>query len=349
VYRGRVRAERSLGRFALFVTYFPQLVAGPIERAGRLMPELRKEVRFDPAAVADGLRTMAWGLFKKVVVADRLARAVDAVYAAPAGHDGPTLVLATVFFALQIYGDFSGYSDMALGAARVLGVDLMQNFRTPYRARSVQDFWHRWHISLSTWFRDYVYLTLGGNRVSPPRWCFNVLVVFLLSGLWHGASWTFVLWGAFHGVWMVASRLSAGGRARLARACGLDRVPRLHGALQVALTFALVCAGWVLFRARTIADAAAVARGATAGWPVLARGGVAALSAGLGLTPAGLFITVALALLLLLVEARAGDAPPMQLVAQAPPFLRWPAYYVLVSLILVFGVFENAPFIYFQF
>jgi hypothetical protein len=238
---------------------------------------------------------------------------------------------------------------MALGAAKVLGVDLMVNFRTPYRARSVQDFWHRWHISLSTWFRDYVYVTLGGNRVAPARWCFNVMVVFLLSGLWHGASWTFVLWGAFHGAWMVASRVSEGARHRLSAGLGLLCLPRLHAALQLTVTFALVCAGWVLFRARTVADAFAVARGSLHGWGAALDGGLQGLAAGLGLVPAELVLTVGFAVLLLVVELRAGEAPPMRLVAAAPAYVRWPAYYVLVSLIVSFGVFENTPFIYFQF
>jgi alginate O-acetyltransferase complex protein AlgI len=350
VYRGRVRAERHLGFFALFVTYFPQLVAGPIERAANLLPQLEKEVAFDAERVIDGLRLMAWGLFKKVVVADRLAVAIDAAYAAPGRHDGPSLVLATVFFALQIYGDFSGYSDIALGAARVLGVRLMDNFRSPYLARSVRDFWQRWHISLTSWFRDYVYVSLGGNRVSRPRWCLNVLVVFLLSGLWHGANWTFVLWGAFHGVWMVASRTSEGVRARLAQALALDRVPRLHAVFQGVVTFALVCVGWVLFRAASLQDARLVFGRLGTGWELLlAPGAASKLAASLGLVPAELVLGLAFGVLLLVVEARAGETPPMRLVAAQPVYVRWPVYYALVAVILAFGVFDSAPFIYFQF
>jgi D-alanyl-lipoteichoic acid acyltransferase DltB (MBOAT superfamily) len=350
VYRGRIPAERSLGLFALFVSYFPQLVAGPIERASSLIPQLKKEVAFDFDRVADGLRLMAWGLFKKVVVADRLAAAVDAVYAAPGRHDGPALVVATVLFAVQIYGDFSGYSDMALGAARVLGVRLMDNFRTPYVARSVRDFWQRWHISLTSWFRDYVYVSLGGNRVARPRWAWNVLVVFLLSGLWHGANWTFVLWGAFHGVWMVASRVSEGVRARLVQAIGLRRVPRLHAAIQVFLTFSLVCLGWVLFRAASLSDARLVFAGMGSGWESLLEPGVAfRLAASLGLAPAELMLAFTFAALLFLIEARAGDTPPLSLIAAQPSHVRWPAYYLLVSLILAFGVFDSSPFLYFQF
>jgi alginate O-acetyltransferase complex protein AlgI len=350
VWRGRIRAERSLGRFALFVTYFPQLVAGPIERAAHLIPQLSAEVRFDAGRVADGLRTMAFGLFKKVVVADRMARAVDVVYAAPGAHDGPALALATLLFALQIYGDFSGYSDMAVGAARVLGVDLSENFRRPYLAQSVQEFWHRWHISLSSWFRDYLYLPLGGNRVSRSRWSFNVLLVFLLSGLWHGAHWTFVLWGAFHGTWLVASRLSERARSRGARALGLHRAPGLHGAVRTAITFVMVCLGWVLFRASSVGDALSVFQRLGRGWLALSLpGGLEHLTTSLGLASSELALTLCFGALLLAAEGRAGETPPMNLIARQPAFVRWPAYYFLVSLIVVFGVFDDAPFIYFQF
>jgi len=350
VYRGRVPAEKHFGLFALFVTYFPQLVAGPIERATNLLPQLRREASLDFDRVADGLRLMAWGLFKKVVVADRMAAAVDVVYAAPGRHDGPALALATVFFAIQIYGDFSGYSDIAIGAARVLGVRLVDNFRTPYRARSVREFWQRWHISLTSWFRDYVYVSLGGNRVAFGRWCRNVLVVFLLSGLWHGANWTFVLWGAFHGGWMVASRLTEGGRARAVRVLRLDRAPRLHAALQTLMTFALVCLGWVLFRAASVADARLVVAGLASGWSkLLLPGAMGGLAASLGHDPAELALGLCFGGLLLLVEVRAGDVPAMRLVADQPAHVRWPAYYLLVALVLIFGVFDNSPFIYFQF
>jgi alginate O-acetyltransferase complex protein AlgI len=354
VYRGRIQAERRLDRFALFVTYFPQLVAGPIERAASLLPQLTAEVRFDAARVADGLRTMAWGLFKKVVVADRMARAVDVVYSAPAAHDGPALAIATLCFAIQIYGDFSGYSDMAIGAAKVLGVDLVQNFRTPYLARSVEDFWHRWHISLSSWFRDYLYVPMGGNRTSLPRWCFNVLVVFLLSGLWHGANWTFVAWGAFHGLWLIASRLSARHRTAVVRALALDRLPRVHAALQTLTTFALVTVGWVFFRASSLGNALLILRRLGSGWAGVGAvaGSLARLDAVggvLGLAPVEVALALFFGALLLFAEWRGGELPPMQLVARQPAYVRWPTYYALVTLILLFGVFDDAPFLYFQF
>lgn len=203
VYRGARPPERHLGIFALYVSFFPQLVAGPIERSTRLLPQFFQHHGFDAGRVQSGLRLILWGFFKKIVIADRLAVYVNAVYANPSAYDGPSLLLATYFFAFQIYCDFSAYSDIAIGSARVMGFELMQNFRRPYFARSIQEFWQRWHISLSTWFRDYVYLPLGGNRVPTWRWYTNLLLVFLVSGLWHGANWTFVVWGALHGTYLV--------------------------------------------------------------------------------------------------------------------------------------------------
>ena len=195
IYQGKLKPEKHFGIFALFVSFFPQLVAGPIERASNLLPQFHKPFTFDRKKAVSGLQLMLWGMFKKVVVADRLAFLVNAVYDQPGEYEGFTLFLATIFFAFQIYCDFSGYSDIAIGAARILGFDLMKNFDTPYSARNVSEFWRRWHISLSTWFKDYVYIPLGGNRVVKWRWYYNLMITFLVSGLWHGANWTFVIWG----------------------------------------------------------------------------------------------------------------------------------------------------------
>ena len=206
VYRRKVEPERHWGTFATFIVFFPQLVAGPIERAGELLPQLHHFKDFDYDRSTNGLKLMAWGLFKKVVVADRLATLVDPVYANPGVIAAPTLVLATVAFGYQIYCDFSGYTDIAIGSAEVLGIRLRPNFRAPYHSASLQEFWTRWHMSLSTWFRDYVYIPLGGNRVSPARWSLNILIVFMLSGVWHGANWTFFAWGLYHGVLLIGER-----------------------------------------------------------------------------------------------------------------------------------------------
>jgi len=253
VYRGRIPVERSFTKFALFVSFFPLLVAGPIERANRLLPQLDRQNHLDVARLSSGLKLMLWGFFKKVVIADRLAEYVNQIYPHPADYSGATLALATYCFAFQIYCDFSGYTDIAIGSARVLGYDLMQNFNLPYLARSISDFWQRWHISLSTWFRDYVYIPLGGSRVSSSRWAFNIVAVFAISGLWHGARWTFVIWGALHGFYYLLEKfLGLYCRA----AFDLLRVPeKVRALVQVIITFHLVLLGWIFFRAGSLHDA----------------------------------------------------------------------------------------------
>lgn len=221
VYRGQKTPERHLGIFALYVAFFPQLVAGPIERSTHLLPQFFEQHRFEYDRAVDGLRLILWGFFKKLVIADRLAIYVNEVYGNPGAHSGGAIALATYFFAFQIYCDFSGYSDIAIGSARVMGYDLMDNFRRPYFAKSIREFWSRWHISLSTWFRDYVYVPLGGSRVATWVWYSNLMIVFLVSGLWHGANWTFVVWGGLHGTYMVVGlatqRLRSGAWDSLSR------------------------------------------------------------------------------------------------------------------------------------
>ncbi len=245
VYRGQIEAETHFGRFATYIAFFPQLVAGPIERAGNMLPQFRQRFRFDEARVVSGFQQMLWGFFKKMVVADRLAIYVNEVYNNVPSYSAPTYLVATVFFAFQIYCDFSGYSDIAIGVARVMGFELMENFRQPYLSRSIGEFWGRWHISLSTWFRDYLYIPLGGNRVPFGRELVNLMVVFVVSGLWHGANWTFVIWGALHGAYLVIERL-------LRRIIGHKKGIPLGG---IALTFALTCFAWIFFRANSVDDA----------------------------------------------------------------------------------------------
>jgi alginate O-acetyltransferase complex protein AlgI len=260
VYRGRQRAERHFGLFALYVMYFPQLVAGPIERPQNLLHQFREKKRFDSSRLRDGLSLALWGLFKKVVVADSLALYVNAVYGSIPHHTGPTLLLATYFFAFQIYCDFSGYSDIARGVSRIYGIELMKNFETPYFATSIAGFWSRWHISLSSWFRDYVYIPLGGNRVSPARLCFNLLIVFMVSGLWHGAKWTFVIWGMLHGIYVIIERLVSLLSGRLAPANGMRESGPLFRTLKLLVTFHLVLVAWVFFRADSVPLAGLVLR-----------------------------------------------------------------------------------------
>lgn len=255
VYRSETPIIRRLSDYLLYTSYFPNMLAGPIERPGHLSAQLLAPRFVSPGLAWGGLWLFGWGLLKKVVVADNLAVYVDSVYRNSAEHSGVTLLLATYLFAFQIYCDFSGYSDMAIGMARMMGVNLVTNFRTPYFALSVQDFWRRWHISLSTWFRDYVYLPLGGNRGSRSRTMLNTLSVFLISGLWHGANWTFVIWGGLHGVYLIIERLFSGQRT-----VGEGSVSVIGRVMRVVLTFNLVCLAWVFFRAPTVGEAIHILR-----------------------------------------------------------------------------------------
>ena len=380
VYRGRQEAESHLGYFALYVSFFPQLVAGPIERAQRLLPQLRQPHPFDYDRVADGLLLMTWGLFKKVVIADRVGVFVDAVYGSPDAHAGWPVIVATYLFAFQIYCDFSGYSDMAIGAARVLGIDLMENFRRPYFAKSVGEFWRRWHISLSTWFRDYLYLPLGGNRVSKARWLVNLMIVFVVSGLWHGAAWTFMVWGALHGTYLVVGiltqdlrdrawaavgrvvrRLGAGGGADV-RAAGLARLGRwlprrlpVAGRLTLrrgrdlvamALTFHLVLTAWVFFRAPSLDAALTLLRRMAAPstpWP----DALAPVDVGVAVVALALMEGVHL---LERADGLGGRRTDLRArLRRAAWWVRWPAYVALASAVVLFGWFGREAFIYFQF
>ena len=237
IYRGDRPPEKSLGIFALYVSFFPQLVAGPIERSTSLLPQFFERKEFNYERVTSGLRKIAWGMFKKVVIADRLAVVVDQVYGSPEDFAGPAVLIATFFFAYQIYCDFSGYSDIAIGTARILGFDLITNFKRPYFARSIREFWQRWHISLSTWFRDYLYIPLGGNRVKRPRYYINLIIVFLICGLWHGANWTFIVWGALHGSYMIISVVTGNLRERIIKVFGLNHVPNLHRIIKTISAF----------------------------------------------------------------------------------------------------------------
>lgn len=253
IYRGRIKAERHFGYYALFVSFFPQLVAGPIERPENLLPQLKKKQRLSSENIRIGMKFMVIGFFKKVVVADALGLAVNAVYNAPSEANGLGVLIATVLFAVQILCDFDGYTNIAIGAAKLLGIDLMQNFNDPYAARSIKEFWGRWHISLSTWFRDYVYIPLGGNRCKKPRHLFNLFATFVLSGLWHGANWTFVIWGGLHGFYQIIGNVTAKPRKKLREKIGLENSVVLP-LWQRGVTFVLVCFAWLFFRANSIGD-----------------------------------------------------------------------------------------------
>ena len=348
VYRGRQKAERHLGIYALYVMFFPQLVAGPIERPQNLIHQFYERHAFDYDRVSDGVKRMAWGLFMKVVIADRLADYVNPVYNNPYTYEGLTLVLATIFFALQIYCDFAGYSQMAIGAAEVMGFKLMRNFNRPYLSRSISEFWSRWHISLSSWFRDYVYIPLGGNRAAPLRWYYNLFITFLLSGLWHGANWTFVIWGALNGFYLISSIVTRRARDRVTSAIGLMRHATAHAVLRVLATFALTCFAWIFFRAGSLHDALhIISRMLVRPTPhqVLPD----ALRAE-GITKLQVAYSVALIIGLMAYELWGTRADIARKFAQQPAWVRWPAYYVLCMSIWLLGMSTEAKaFIYFQF
>ena len=348
VYRGRQRAERHLGIYSLYVMFFPQLVAGPIERPQNLIHQLRERHDFDYERVTNGLRRIAGGLFMKVVIADRLARYVNVVYNDPSSFEGLTLVVATIFFAFQIYCDFAGYSQIAIGSAEVLGVRLMQNFNRPYLAQSISEFWSRWHISLSTWFRDFVYIPLGGNRVPKLRWYYNLFVTFLLSGLWHGANWTFVIWGGLNGFYLISSLITASVRERVAEATGLTRRPKLHAVLRVGIMFGLTCVAWVFFRANSLHDAMIVFRHALV--PPVAHQVLPDIVRAEGITKLEVAFSGLLIAGLMAVEILSGRLDLVRTFRLQPVWVRWPAYYALCMAIWLLGISTEAKaFIYFQF
>ncbi|GAB3637669.1 MBOAT family protein [Hymenobacter arcticus] len=350
VYQGKLPAEQNLGRFALFVAFWPQLVAGPIERGAQMLPQLRARHDFDYGRVASGLRLMAWGMFKKVVIADRLALLANPVFDHPHRFAGLPLLLAVAAFTGQIYADFSGYTDLARGAARVLGYHLVLNFRQPYLATSIGDFWRRWHMSLSGWFRDYVYIPLGGSRAGRTRTQFNVFLVFLLSGLWHGASWTFVLWGALHGLYLVLESLTAPARTALGQQLGLPARPRLQRALGTGCTLALVAFAWIFFRANSLPDAFYIATHLFQGWGQLPTAQLPSALAGLGRHfVAELLVAAGAVLALIISDYCAEQGSVAAWLASWPAAGRWVGYAGLLLATLYFGIFGSSQFIYFQF
>jgi alginate O-acetyltransferase complex protein AlgI len=341
VYRGKIEPEKNLGMFALYVSFFPQLVAGPIERAGNLLSQLYEKHYFDYTRVTNGLKLAAWGFFKKMVIADRLSLFVEAVYSKPTEFGGIQLITATIFFAFQIYCDFSGYSDIAIGTAQIFGIKLMDNFKRPYFSRSIAEFWKRWHISLSTWFKDYLYIPLGGNRVAVPRWYLNLFIVFVVSGLWHGANWTFVAWGALHGFYMVFSAATARLRAKIIKVIKLDRAPKLYLAIQVGITFVLVNIGWIFFRANSITDAFYILT------HLFSNLSFSRFSMGIGRDQ--LYVAILAIIFMEVIHVIQEHGKIRTFLSEKPTMVRWSAYSLMLILIFLFGMFEEQQFIYFQF
>ncbi len=339
IYRGKITPTNDFISFMTFVSFFPQLVAGPIERASDLLPQFLKPRTFNSVHLTSGFRFILYGLFKKMVIADRLAYFVDHIYSSPEKFDGLTLLAATFLFGIQIYCDFSGYSDIAIGSARLLGFDLMQNFRTPYLSRNFKEFWHRWHVSLSSWFRDYVYIPLGGNRVSQSRWIFNIMITFTLSGLWHGASLTFIIWGFLHGIFLVAEHF-------LAKKITL---PSNFSWIGLLTTFTLVNLNWVFFRAESLDQSLQVLTSFSNFNPDLFGKVVTIFHSNNEFSKFVISILAAFPLFLIF-ELLIGKGDFNSLVVNKSIFLRWGLYVIFALVILAFGVLSKAPqFIYFQF
>lgn len=341
VYRKKINPTQDWIAFFAFVSFFPQLVAGPIERASALLPQFQQVAKFREMDFVQGLRQILWGLFKKIVIADQCAVLVNDIFAQHSDYSSFTLFLGAVLFSFQIYGDFSGYSDIAIGSAKLLGFKLQRNFAYPYFSRDIAEFWRRWHISLSTWFRDYLYIPLGGSKVENRNTLLrNIFIIFLVSGFWHGANWTFIIWGFIHALLYVPLVLTKKNRKHLGAVAEEKLLPNFREILSISLTFLVVTLAWVFFRAESLSDA------------LLYLKGISALTLDLGelLSFANtLFFVLPSVLGMVLIEwcFRQQEYPFAQ--AGKGPLIRWTYYLIIGVLILIFGGENTATFIYFQF
>ena len=343
IYRGKLEPTRNLIDYLAFVSFFPQLVAGPIERATNLLPQFTVKREFSRSEASEGGRQILWGFFKKLVIADRMAVGVDAVYDNLADASGVSLLLATIFFAFQIYCDFSAYSDIAIGTAKMFRINLMRNFAYPYFSQSVTEFWRRWHISLSTWFRDYVFIPLGGSRCWAPRVCFNLMVTFVLSGLWHGADWKFIVWGAINGAALVVEKVLMVQRPKSDVPGGENDIPAVSVFVRMGYTFIIICVGWIFFRAASVSSA----------WLILYK--IASLPLMIA-DPASLVLEQAvrkgiwyLVVFVLIEWAFRRHLHPI-VVAKLPVAVRWTVYTIVIwATIKMMLVNAVNPFIYFTF
>lgn len=350
VYRGNQKPEKHFGIYALYVMFYPQLVAGPIERPQNIIHQFHEKKTFSYENMRVGLLLMAWGLFKKVVIADRLAQFTNQAYGSPENYQGIPLIIGTICFAFQIFCDFSGYSDIAIGSARCMGYDLMKNFDRPYMATTISEFWRRWHISLSTWFRDYLYIPLGGNRVSKQRMYLNLFIVFLLSGVWHGANWTFVIWGALHGIYLVVE-------SEVYRKFPGWKTPgHWFGKFSSrAIVFFLVVLAWVFFRATSVHDSIYILRNMFSGvvdqsLQLLRNVPYSKLELlYLGHSSIEFIGAMFLIGLLITIHFVQGKRSFEEMVLSQSSAKRWSVYYLLVLSVVFFGVFNRSEFIYFQF
>ncbi|MCR5527161.1 MAG: MBOAT family protein [Lachnospiraceae bacterium] len=350
VYRGKIKPERSFFTYALFVSFFPQILAGPIGRAGELIPQFQTKADFDYARIRHGLFRMLWGFFMKLVISSRLAIVTDLIYGNYSSCTGYQLILGTFAYAFQIYCDFASYSTIAIGAAEVLGITLRENFRQPFFARSCKELWRRWHISLNSWFTDYLYIPLGGSRVSKFRKYLNVLIVFSCSGLWHGAAWTYVLWGFLSGLFQILGEILAPLRDLVQKPFkGNNKFTgKLHSAAQIVITFLLFCVALVFFKAPSIEAALDITHRIFLGFDISSIMSTNLFSLGLG-TLNMLILCFSLMILLIydLINEKTGDTASFILSKTAPA--RWSVYYLLSLMILLSANIGAAQFIYFNF
>jgi D-alanyl-lipoteichoic acid acyltransferase DltB (MBOAT superfamily) len=337
-YKGRITAEKNFVDYAVFVSFFPLLVAGPIERATHLLPQIKKKRQFSNNQSVDGLCQILWGLFKKIVIADNCAEYVNTIFSNSATYSGSTLVVGALFFAFQIYCDFSGYSDIAIGSAKLFGIDLLKNFAFPYFSRSIAEFWRRWHISLSSWFKDYLYIPLGGSRVGTWKKVRNTFIIFLVSGFWHGANWTFLLWGFLHALYIMPSILFETNRSNLDIVAKGKLLPTLTELLAMIATFALTTFAWIFFRSDNIAFA----------FSYISKICSPTLFSMPQLLPVNLIILIIGFMFLewLGREQEYGLKISNRIDSK---LLRIAGYYAIALLILIFGNFSSNQFIYFQF
>lgn len=352
VYRDEIYAEKNFFRYALFVSFFPQLVAGPIERSRNLLKQLSVPAKFNYDLARDGLLLMIWGFFLKIVLADRIAIFVDTAYGDYAQYGGVFLLLATILFAIQIYCDFYGYSVIAMGAAEILGIDLMENFNAPYLSKSVSEFWRRWHISLNTWFRDYLYIPLGGNRKGNVRRYLNLMTVFLVSGLWHGANWTFIIWGGLNGVYQILESVTKRIRDRWIEILCLKKKSFSHKLLQVSTTFILIDFSWIFFRASSVSDAIAIIKSMISvhnPWIFFDES-----LFGLGLDRKNFYVMLISIFILFLADAfKYNDIVIREKILEQDWWFRQLTFVGSIILILIYGIwgtgYNQSGFIYFQF
>lgn len=346
VYQGKIKPEKNLGKYALYLSFFPQIVSGPIERSNNFLPQLEKGYSFNYDKVKEGGWLFVWGLLKKIVIADRLALLVNQIFDNVSDYSTVYYLVAIIFFTFQIYFDFAGYSDMAIGCTKMLGMSSIINFNRPYFAKSIGEFWRRWHISLSTWFRDYLYIPLGGNRVTKKRWMLNMMIVFVVSGLWHGANWTFCIWGALHGIYQIIGRITREKRDKLIKILHIDKEKILYKILAVTVTFLLVAYAWMFFRANSIEDAIHITK-AIFIWDF----SVWDISL-LGMQKQDLIFSLIILLCYFILEFLQHKVSLWDKLQEQILPVRWSIYLIMLFVCIMFGIYgdlSSNTFVYFQF